>query len=141
MTDLQKAKQLLGEGNYTCVLCRGEKILTSTLRGVRPLVEWYELNGENHAGWAAADRVVGRGAAFLYVLLGMKAVYAHVISRAALEVLQAQGIWVEYQTVTEHIVNRKGDGLCPFEAAVLEITDPFDAYRAIRCKMEEMGLV
>ena len=139
MTDLQKAKQLLTESDYTCVLCQDEKTRTSTQRGVRPLVEWLD-SGEDFSSWSAVDKVVGRGAAFLYVLLGVRAVYALVISRAALDVLTIQNISVEYDTVVENIINRKGDGICPFEAAVLDITDPNQAYRAVCAKMNEMKI-
>lgn len=139
MTDLQKAKELLTEGAYTCVLCKAEKTHTSMDRGVRPLMEWLEST-VNFEGFSAADKVVGRGAAFLYVLLGVQAVYAHVISYSALEVLNAKNISVEYDTAVENIINRKGDGICPFEAAVLNIIDADEAYCAIRKKMREMGI-
>ncbi len=140
MTDLQKAKELLSGSDYTCVLKKGESTYTSTQRGVRPLVEWLE-SGEDFAVFSAADKVVGRGAAFLYVLLGVSAVYANVISHAALEVLQAYHITVEYNTAVENIINRRGDGICPFEAAVLGITNADEAYIAIKQKMHEMGLI
>ncbi len=139
MTDLEKAKMLLSEGDYTCVLCCGDETHTSTQRGVRPLVECLESD-EDFAGFSAADKVVGRGAAFLYVLLGVRAVYANVISRAALDVLTVQNISVEYDIATENIINRRGDGICPFEAAVLGITDANEAYIAIKQKMQEMGI-
>lgn len=140
MTDLEKAKILLLEGDYTCVLCCGEEIHTSTQRGVRPLVEWLESD-EDFVSWSAADKVVGRGAAFLYVLLGVRAVYANVISRAALEVLQTHQIAVEYTADVENIINRKGDGICPFEEAVLNVTEANEAYVAIKQKMRDMGIV
>ena len=56
----------------TCILQQGERVLTSTQRGVAPLVAWLDA-GE--AGCIAADKVVGRAAAFLYVLLGVRAVF------------------------------------------------------------------
>jgi len=139
MTDLQKAKKLLAESDHTCVLCKEEKIYTSTQRGVRPLVEWFESD-EIFEGFSAADKVVGRGAAFLYVLLDVNAVYSHVISYAALEVLRDNNITVEYNTAVQNIINRKGDGICPFEETVLSITDANEAYMAIKQKMHEMGI-
>ena len=139
MTDLQKAKKLLTEGDYTCVLCKGEKNYTSTHRGVLPLTEWFE-SGEIFEGFSAADKVVGRGAAFLYVLLGVNAVYSYVISYAALEVLRDHNITVEYNTAVPNIINRKGDGICPFEETVLNIADVNEAYMAIKQKMHEMGI-
>jgi hypothetical protein len=88
------------------------------LRGVKPLVIWLS-SGEDFHGFSAADKVIGKATAFLYVLLGVKAVYASVISEGALDVLTKNGIDTQYGCVVEHIINRAGDGICPFEQAVL----------------------
>ena len=139
MRALESAKSRLREEGLTCVLCKGEQTYTSTQRGVKPLVTWLESNLDFH-GCSAADKVVGRATAFLYVLLGARALYAHVISRPALEVLRNAGIYVEYEQAVPHIINRKGDGICPFEAAVLDMEEPSLAYEAIRNKMKQMKL-
>ncbi len=139
MTDLALAKKTLQEAGYTCVLCNGGKIHTSTQRGVKPLVLWL-VSGENFSGFSAADKVVGKATAFLYVRLGVKAVYASVISRSALAVLQENGIYAEYDSLAENIINRQGDGICPFEAAVLNVRDGEAAYKEIRRKMDELGI-
>ena len=139
MSDLEKARQALLSGDFTCVLCREDTLCTATARGVKPLVVWYE-SGRDFSGYCAADKVVGRATAFLYVLLKIKAVYAKVISRAALEVFEQNGIASEYGELVENIINRQGDGICPFEAAVLDITNPSDAYMAIRSKMHQMNI-
>lgn len=139
MSDLEKARLALSSGNATCVLCKGDIILTSFERGVKPLVAYYE-SGDDLRGFSAADKVVGKGAAFIYVLLGVRAVHACVISEPALALLQNEGISVEYDVKTEHIVNRKGDGFCPFEMAVMNIRDKQLAYTAIREKMKEMNI-
>lgn len=139
MQDLINARERLLEGGYTCVLRLGEQEYTSTLRGVKPLVQWME-SGRMLQGFCAADKVVGKATAYLYVLLGVKALYAHVISKSALKVLEDRGIAVEYRTLAEHIINRTGDGICPFEAAVMDIHAPEDAYVAIRAKMREMNI-
>ena len=81
MTDLEKARELLHTGEYTCALCRGNEHYTSTLRGVRPLFEWLE-SGNDLRGFSAADKVVGKGAAFLYVLLGVQSVSPAFCSKA-----------------------------------------------------------
>lgn len=139
MTDLTLAKKTLQEAEYTCVLCKDGQIHTSTQRGVKPLVLWL-VSGEDFSGFSAADKVVGKATAFLYVRLGAKAVYASVISKSALEVLRENGICVEYGSLAENIINRQGDGICPFEAAVLEVRDSEAAYREIRRKMDELGI-
>lgn len=134
---LTKAKALLATGEYTCVLSDGEHILTSAERGVRPLVNWLK-SGVCVRGYSAADKVVGRATAYLYVLLGVRELYATVVSRPALEVLTAHGITTEYGTAVENIINRRGDGICPFEAAVMDIAEPTAALTAILEKMKEL---
>ena len=84
--------------------------------------------------------MVGKATAFLYVLLGVKAVYARVISKAAIQVLNEHAIFVEYDALVENIINRQGDGICPFEAAVLDVIEPTLAYKTIRQKMSEMNI-
>lgn len=135
--DLTKARTLLDVGDYTCVLCKDDTIHTNTARGVAPLLHWVDT-GLDMRDFSAADRVVGRGAAFLYVLLGVKEVYARIMSRPAAEVLQAHGISVSAGTMVEGIINRQGTGPCPFEAAVMDITDAQNALTAIRAKMAQI---
>lgn len=137
--DLEKAKNHLLSGEYTCVLCQGDVFHTSTFRGVKPLVQWLR-SGRDFSRFCAADKVIGRATAFLYLLLGIEHIYAQVISRPALGVFQAHGIHAEYGQLADNIINRRGDGLCPFEAAVLDIQDPQDAYAAILKKMDEMNI-
>ncbi len=139
MNELTNAKNTLISGGYTCVICKGEDVHTSTLRGVKPLVQLIE-RGESFYGFSAADKVVGCATAFLYVILGVKEIYAAVISQPALEILTSHGICVEYGTKVANIINRAGDGICPFEAAVMSINNPDDAYNAILAKMKEMNI-
>lgn len=138
--DLGKAIEILHTNGHTCVLCRNDETYVSTQRGVKPLVAWLK-NAQNFEGFFAADKVVGKATAFLYVLLGVKAVYAGVISRPALEVLQNNGIYAEFGEVVDNIINRQGDGICPFESVVLDIQNPTAAYKAICEKMNEMNIL
>ena len=135
--NLTTARNLLEEGNFTCVLVRNEACLTATERGVKPLLSWLE-QGQDLRDFSAADRVVGRATAFLYCLLGVKEVYARVMSHPAAEVLKAAGITVQAGQLVDGIINRQGTGPCPFEATVMDITDPQEALAAIRGKMEQM---
>ncbi len=121
------------------MICGDELCETSRERGVKPLVARY-AGGMRYAGCVAADKVVGKATAYLYVLLQVEAVWAGVISRCAEDVLRAAGIAVSYDTLVENIINRTGDGICPFETAVLEIEDPVTAYHAIREKMAELNI-
>ena len=139
MTDLELAKKTLRENKYTCVLCVNGSIYTTVQRGVRPLVQWLESK-EIPKNFSAADKVVGKATAFLYCLLGAKAVYANVMSQSAKVVLEAECIVVDCDQLVDHIENRAKDGICPFEAVVLRVDDPATALNAIRRKMKEFGI-
>lgn len=135
--DLKNARELLEQGEYTCVVCLGDAVHTARERGVAPLLNWLDAELDLR-GFSAADRVVGRATAFLYVLLGVREVYARVMSRPAAAVLAAHQIEAHWDTLTDGIINRKGTGPCPFEAAVLEIEDAAAALEAIRAKRREL---
>ena len=135
--DTRKAQARLREGGFTCVLCREEQTHTATARGVAPLLRFLE-DGTPTQDFCAADKVVGAGAAYLYVLLGVKEIWAEVISTPALEVLTRYGISAHSEQHVPQIRNRTGDGFCPIEAAVKEATDPEDALARIRRRLAEL---
>ena len=137
MEDLTRARSLLDEGQYTCVVCSGSTVHTATQRGVAPLLNWVN-QGLDLTGFSAADRVVGRATAFLYAILGVQSVYARVMSRPAAAVLESHGIGVHADKFVDGIINRAGTGPCPFEAAVMDIGEKEQALTAIRAKMASM---
>ena len=138
MHDLEKAHSLLETENYTCVLCRDSHVITDRRRGVRPLMELLE-SGRDLQGYCAADKVVGKAAAFLYCLLGVKALHAGVLSVPARDVLLSAGISVEWGSLVPAIRNRAGDGFCPMETAVWNLTDPALAPDAIRNALQNLS--
>ena len=135
--DTAKAREMLGEG-YTCVILRGERVYTSRERGVRPLLTLLD-SGESFVGFFAADKVVGRAAAFLYVLLGVSELYAALLSDGALEILNRYGIDVSYDRRVSYVLNRAGTGPCPMELATANIRDAEDARGAIEDTLRALG--
>ncbi len=139
MNDIGRARAILKENAaLTCAFVRGEEMLTSAERGVKPLVALAE-EGKRLQGFSCADRVVGRAAALLYVLLGAKEVHAEVLSRAGEEVFKAHKTAYGCDIFTERIVNRAGTGLCPMELATEGISDPAEGFHAIRNKLKELA--
>ena len=137
MYELHHAVELLRAGNYTCVLRRDDDIVADRRRGIRPLLELLD-SGKDFSDYAAADKVVGKAAAHLYCLLGVKAVYAGVISQRARAVLENAGIAVTFGTEVSAIRNRAGDGLCPMETAVWDIEDHQTAHKAILSTLQKL---
>lgn len=129
--DTKKARDILVKNGYTCVFCRENEEFHSNLRGVRPLIDFLESNTDFN-GFSAADKTVGLGAAHLYLLLGVKSVWAKVISQGAKEILEKNGVEVSFEEEVPYIINRRGDGRCPIETAVGGIAYPDEALRVIK---------
>lgn len=134
MSNLDEPKRLLSSGNYTCVLSNGEDTVTSLEKGVRPLIEFID-SGKDFSGYSAADKIVGKAAALLYAYMNVPELYAEVASRAAVEVCAKFGIKLSYGTFTEKIINRRGDGICPMEKTVANVSEPAEAYEAVKAKL------
>ena len=135
--DLERAKEILAQTGSTCVLCRDQIVYTTDVRGVRPLVDWLD-SGEDTCGFSAADKVVGKAAALMYCLLGIRRVYGTVMSDGAVKVLRRNGIEAYWGRLTENIRNRAGTGLCPMEQATAHIDDPEEALAAIRATLTSL---
>ncbi len=137
MSDLEKAKKLLKNGGFTCVMCKGETLYTSEKRGVVPVLEKLE-QGIDISGFSVADKVVGKAAAMLFHLAGISCLHTEVISIPAKEFLEKSSIEFSYDILTDKIINRSGDGLCPMETAVMDIDSAEEGFSAIKNKLDEL---
>ncbi len=135
MRDIGTAKTALGEHSIA-IVCRGE-CFTDDGRGISPMLDLIGRETDLR-GASVADRIVGRAAALLFLYAGVHEVWATVISRPALATLLSAGVFCRYDSLTENIINRKGDGICPMEGAVRGIYDPETAYHLLLRKRDEM---
>ena len=136
MNDTQRAKDLLCApgSTYTCVLCRKDEILTSTKPGIAPMMDFLD-SGADLSGFCAADRIVGKAAAMLFVLAGIREVHAEVITDEAIRVLSAYQISFSFSQKVPMIINRQGSGPCPMEVTVKDLASPQKAREEIRKTM------
>lgn len=137
MEDLKRAVSVLEEEHCTCVLCKGKVIYASSARGVKPLLEWIG-NKTDLSGFSAADKIVGKASALLFTKVGVSAVYAPVMSEAAVAVFHKNKIAAHCDEVVPLIINRRGTGPCPMEDALEGIDDPDRAYEIILATLKKM---
>ncbi|PKM74405.1 MAG: DUF1893 domain-containing protein [Firmicutes bacterium HGW-Firmicutes-16] len=130
MSDIEKAKELFAGGEFTCVLVKDDKIYSSNLSGIAPMVGFIK-DGVDLSGFSAADKIVGKAAALLFVLAGVKEVFASVLSKKAEAVFTKHGVLYSCETSADAIINRAGTGPCPMENAVNGVDDPRKAYDSI----------
>lgn len=104
-------------------------------RGVAVLLR---LPKEALAGAELTDKVVGKAAALLMVRGGIRSLAAGILSRPAAQVLERAHIPYTYERLTERIVNRTGDGLCPMESAVMHTFDAEEAYTLLLATQKQL---
>lgn len=130
--NLRNALAILKANGLKLVMTNGEEIFTSDVRGVFSLLDLIEKKEYNLREFSAVDKVVGRGAALLYAKMGIREVYALVMSEKAKEIFEHYSVPYFYDTLTPFIINRKGDGMCPVEKATENIIDCEKAYTVIK---------
>lgn len=128
---------LLHEGGYSCVIRKGE-IRTFTQRGVADLYDLLNRQPAFLHGAQVADKVIGKAAAALMVLGGVREVYTDIISESALAVLHKADIKVEWGQAVPRIRNRSRTGWCPLETLCYELESPEAMYPVIRDFVEKM---
>lgn len=126
--DLIAAKDNLA-GHTLCLSEDGVLILDDK-RGITPLLELI-ASGKDVSGYSAADKVVGKAAAALFIKCGVKQLYAAVLSKGGAKLLESHGVEYVYDTLTDAIINRAGTDACPMEKAVRDIEEIEDMYVAI----------
>lgn len=114
-TERRQLVDLLRDEQASCVIRNGAETRIFRERGVKDLFRLLETDATFLSGACVADKVVGKGAAALMVLGGVRGVYAEVVSSPALGLFAAAHIPVEYGLEVPHIINRAKTGWCPVE--------------------------
>lgn len=133
-----KVTEKLKEGGYSFVLYKDGEWSTSEKRGIAPIMELLSENKELLRGAYVSDKVIGKAAAMLLIEGGISYLHTEVISEHATECLQKSNIEFEYENLVPYIVNRTGDGMCPMEETVLNVTDTKIAYDLLQEKIKKM---
>ncbi|MCF7833100.1 MAG: DUF1893 domain-containing protein [Candidatus Marinimicrobia bacterium] len=141
-SDIQIAKNLLGQNNFVCVIVKnGEILFSSSKKGIQPFFDALARHDrEKYQGCSIADRVIGKAALMLAAYLGAKEVYSPLASQHAIDVSCDLSLNLEAEKVVPYIINRTNDGMCPMEKAVLDIIDPEKAYETLENKLQELKL-
>ncbi|MDE6732834.1 MAG: DUF1893 domain-containing protein [Oscillospiraceae bacterium] len=122
----------------TCVLTEGGVMFKSKDKGVQPLLDWMN-SGNNYMSYMIADKVIGRAAAFIDIAMGIREVYAEVMSEGAKTLLENNHVVVNYDTLVPEILNADKTDLCPLEKAVEGIENAAEALMPIELALIRMN--
>ena len=139
MTDLEIAKNELYEENLTLAIVKNGEVLYSTKsHRISGFLDAIDKCGTKLEGAFLADRVAGKAIALLCVYAKIKEVYASVLSRQAQAIFKQNKISAHWNELVENVLDSTKTGMCPFEKAAAEISDPQKAYKTFKGLLENL---
>lgn len=124
MTNLEIAKKRLYNTNASLVVLysNGEckEYYQNRIKDIKEILQ----NDKNALkGATIADKVIGKVASSILTVAGVKEIYADVISKYAIAVLEENHVIYQYKKLVEYIQNNDKTGMCPMEKKYKEISD------------------
>ena len=116
MNNLQKVKEKLYETNASLVVqySNGEckEYYQNRIKDIKEILQ----NDKTALKDAVvADKVIGKVAGSILTVAGVKELYADVISKYAIPVLDKNNINYEYKKLVDYVENNDKTGMCPME--------------------------
>jgi len=137
---IKDAKRKIREGKATLIVIkRGAVTYEDTRNGVIGIISLLEKNEAALSGAVVTDKIVGKAAAAIFVLGGAASVYGATMSLSAKDFLESRGIAAEYGEIVDVIKNRDNTGICPIEQSIYNISDPIEAFEAIKKRLAEFS--
>lgn len=116
MTKLEEIKEILEEKEASLVVCyKNEEIKAYFQNRIKDIKDILKEDKNAMQGAIIADKVIGKVAASVLTVSGVKAIYAKVMSKYAIPVLEENNIKYEYENLVEYIINQDKTGMCPME--------------------------
>lgn len=116
MTKLEKVKSILLEKGASLVVCyKNGDIKEYYQDRIKDIKGILMEDSKSLKDAIIADKVIGKVAASILAVAGVKEIYADVISKFAIPVLEENNIRYEYNKKVEYIINKDNTGMCPME--------------------------
>lgn len=131
MTDLEKAKEIFYSEDYSFVLVKNEDIISSSQKGIMQIVELIE-SGKDFTDYSMCDRITGRAVAFLYVIMGLKAVHSVKMTKLATNILDRAEIKFSADEYIEKVLDSELKNTDRFENAVIHSGSAITALEDIK---------
>lgn len=124
MTNLEIVKNRLYEKQASLVVMfQNGEIKEFYNPRVQDIVSILKQDKNALKGAVIADKVIGKVAASLLIVGGVKEIFANTISEYAIPVLEKNNIKYAYNNKAEYIINNAKTGMCPMENKFKDETD------------------
>ena len=129
MTNLEIVKKRLYEKNASLVVMFEKGNIEEYYNPrVKDIVSILKENKNALKNAIIADKVIGKVAASLLIVAGVKEIYANTISNFAIPVLEKNNVKYEYKNKAEYIINNEKTGMCPMENKFKDETNLINIY-------------
>lgn len=132
---MQQLIEILRREKCSLVVKNHDIVTTYSKPGVRDLEYLLDHDPEILHGATIADKVIGKAAAAMVVVGGVKELYAEVMSKKAIPFLEEAGIAYTYGTLVDTI-KEEGDR-CQLEKITAPATTPEETVDLLRTHFEE----
>lgn len=132
MTNLEKLKDILYSKKASLVVCYSNGEIKEYYQDrVKDIKNILQENENALKGAVIADKIIGKLAGSLLTVAGVKEIYADVISKYAISVLEDNNVKYEYKTLVDYIRNKDNTGMCPMENKYKDEKDITKIYKEI----------
>lgn len=129
MTNLNKVKEKLYKENASLVvLYSNGEIKTYFQNRINDIKDILKENKLALKDAVIADKVIGKVAGSILAVSGVKEIYADVISKFAIPVLEENNIKYEYKNLADYVINNSKTGMCPMENKYKDEKDIYKIY-------------
>lgn len=116
MMKIEEIKEILHQKNASLVVAYADGEIKKYYQDrIKDIENILQENPNALKGAIVADKVIGKVAASILIVAGVKQIYADVMSQHAIPVLDENGVLYEYSEKVDYIRNKDNTGMCPME--------------------------
>ena len=135
MIEIEKLRNILKEKSASLVVAYENDIIKEYYNDrIKDLVSILKQDENSLKNSKIADKVVGKVAASVMAVAGIKELYADTLSKIAIPVLEENNIKYSYSKIVEYIKNKAQTGMCPMETKYKDEKDITKIYNEIMSK-------
>ena len=112
---------MLNEQGLSLLVYNNGELTTHANRGIQDLLQLISEHPERVKGAVAADKIIGKSAAAIMIVGGVKQVHTNIICSPARELFEANGVLVFATEEVPMIMNRNQSGMCPMDTQINEV--------------------
>ncbi|MBR6065860.1 MAG: DUF1893 domain-containing protein [Paludibacteraceae bacterium] len=113
--------EMLNRQGLSLLVFNHDSLTTHSNRGIRDLLLLITEQPERLHGAVVADKVIGKSAAAIMIVGGVKEVHTNLICTPARELFETNGVRVFATEEVPMILNRDRSGMCPMDTRIANI--------------------